>query len=207
MPYLRISTPGGVVTPDELQQLAVLSRQWALGKIEVGFRQDLLLFCTDTQYPKLRQQLISQGFEAEEAKPKHPNIVSSLVAQNIFPQLSWLRSGDYLDLLDSFDFKPRLKVNLIDPTQELIRPLTGELNFIASSMPSFWFLAINLPSLGEVQIWPQLLDGEQIADWVKHIEQVWFENKEMTENGHTFNELYTRVTAQFVDVHALFKKN
>lgn len=180
MPFLRVLTPGGVVTPDELQQLAALSRQWALGKIEVGFRQDLLLSCTDAQLPKLQQQLSLQGFHVENITPIHPNIVSSVVAQNIFPQLSWLRSGDYLDILDAFDFQPRLKVNLIDPTQELIRPLTGELNFIASSTPSFWFLAMNLPHLEGTFIWPKLLDGEQIADWVKHIEKEWFERTTLT---------------------------
>ena len=160
MPFLRICTPGGVVTPDELQQLAVLSRQWALGKMEVGFRQDLLLPCTEAQIRALRQQLEKQGFQVEDATPLHPNIVPSVVAQNIFPQLSWLHSGDYLDILDAFDFQPRFKVNLIDPTQELIRPLTGELNFIASSTPSSWYLAVNLPDLGSTHVWPKLLDGE-----------------------------------------------
>jgi Nitrite/Sulfite reductase ferredoxin-like half domain len=201
MPFLRISTPGGVVTPDELQRLAALSRQWALGKMEVGFRQDLLLPCTDTQIPALRQQLGMQGFQVEDATPTHPNIVSSVVAQNIFPQLSWLRSGDYLDILDAFDFQPRFKVNLIDPTQELIRPLTGELNFIASSTSSFWYLVVNLPDLGGTHVWPKLLDGEQIALWVKHIESYWFERlaffKKVAHSTPTFDELYEAVTAKF----------
>jgi hypothetical protein len=202
MPFLRISTPGGVVTPDELKRLASLSRQWALGKMEVGFRQDLLLPCTDTQIRALRQQLEKQGFQVEDALPSHPNIVSSVVAQTIFPQLSWLRSGDYLDILDTFDFQPRFKVNLIDPTQELIRPLTGELNFIASSTPSFWYLAVNLPQLGSTHVWPKLLDGEQIALWVKHIEDYWFERlaffKDIPHSTPTFDELYEAVTAKFL---------
>lgn len=201
MPYLRILAPGGVVTPDELQRLAALSRQWALGKMEVGFRQDLLLPCTDTQIPALRQQLGVQGFQVEDATPTHPNIVSSVVAQNIFPQLSWLRSGDYLDILDAFDFQPRFKVNLIDPTQELIRPLTGELNFIASSTPSFWYLVVNLPDLGGTHAWPKLLDGEQIALWVKHVESYWFGQRALSKNvpysTPTFDELYEAVTAKF----------
>ncbi|MFN8347608.1 MAG: hypothetical protein U0X91_21570 [Spirosomataceae bacterium] len=197
MPFLRISTPGGVVTPDELQRLAALSRQWALGKIEVGFRQDLLLHCTDTQLPALRQQLGRQGFATEAAAPAHPNIVSSVVAQNIFPQLSWLRSGDYLDILDSFDFQPRLKVNFIDPTQELIRPLTGELNFIASALPSFWYLAINFPDWDSTHVWPKLLDGEQAALWVKHIEARYFEHKANSGALPSFNALYEAVTARF----------
>ena len=163
MPYLRIATQGGVITPDELQRLAMLAKKWALGKIEVGFRQDLLIPCTDSQRSLLRSQLMSEGFGVEEAEAVHPNIVSSLVAQNIFPQLSWLRSGDYLDILDEFTFKPRLKINLIDPTQELIRPLTGELNFIASPTPSFWYLVVNLSELGGIHVWPKLVDGEQIA--------------------------------------------
>ena len=201
MPFLRISTPGGVVSPDELQRLAALSRQWALGKIEVGFRQDLLLPCTDAQIPALRQQLGREGFQVEDATPTHPNIVSSVVAQNIFPQLSWLRSGDYLDILDAFDFRPHFKVNLIDPIQELIRPLTGELNFIASSTSSFWYLVVNLPDLGGTHVWPKLLDGEQIALWVKHMEDYWFERlaffKDIPHSTPTFDELYEAVTAKF----------
>ncbi|AXE20144.1 hypothetical protein DR864_21520 [Runella rosea] len=193
MAYLRILTPGGVVTPDELQQLAALSRQWALSKIEVGFRQDLLLPCTDSQLSALRLQLGLQGFQVEEAIPAHPNIVSSVVAQNIFPKLSWLRSGDYLDILDSFDFQPSLKLNLIDPTQELIRPLTGELNFVASPTPSFWYLAVNLPALGTLQVWPELIDGEQIPDWVRTIENTL----KGPESIDSFDKLFQTVTTQF----------
>ncbi|RDB06148.1 hypothetical protein [Runella aurantiaca] len=193
MAYLRILTPGGVVTPDELQQLAALSRQWALSKMEVGFRQDLLIPCTDSQLSALRLQLGLQGFQVEEAVPTHPNIVSSVVAQNIFPKLSWLRSGDYLDILDSFDFLPTLKLNLIDPTQELIRPLTGELNFVASPTPSFWYLAVNLPALGTLQVWPELVDGEQIPDWVRAIENAL----NVPEPIDSFDALFQTVTARF----------
>lgn len=195
MPYLRIATQGGVITPDELQRLAILAKKWALGKIEVGFRQDLLIPCTDSQRSLLRSQLMSEGFGIEEAAAVHPNIVSSLVAQNIFPQLSWLRSGDYLDILDEFTFKPRLKINLIDPTQELIRPLTGELNFIASPTPSFWYLVVNLSELGGIHVWPKLVDGEQIADWVQHIEKIWLENP---PPNRSFEELYGTVSKTFM---------
>ena len=194
MPYLRIATQGGVITPDELQRLALITKKWALGKIEVGFRQDLLIPCTDSQRSLLRSQLMSEGFGVEEAEAVHPNIVSSLVAQNIFPQLSWLRSGDYLDILDEFTFKPRLKINLIDPTQELIRPLTGELNFIASPTPSFWYLVVNLSELGGIHVWPKLVDGEQIADWVQHIEKIWLENP---SPNRSFEELYETVSKTF----------
>jgi len=195
MPYLRILLPGGVVPPDELQRLAALTKKWALAKIEVGFRQDLLIASTDAQLPLLRQQLSLQGFIVEESHAVHPNIVSSLVAQTIFPQLSWLRSGDYLDILDEFTFQPRLKVNLIDPTQELMRPLTGELNFIASPTPSFWYLVINLPQLEGTHIWPKLVDGEQIADWVKHIEGYYFDN--LSKRPLSFDTLFSKVMAQF----------
>ncbi|MCA0230750.1 MAG: hypothetical protein LCH91_09835 [Bacteroidetes bacterium] len=194
MQYLRIATQGGVITPDELQRLALIAKKWALGKIEVGFRQDLLIPCTDSQRSLLRSQLMSEGFGVEEAAAVHPNIVSSLVAQNIFPQLSWLRSGDYLDILDEFTFKPRLKINLIDPTQELIRPLTGELNFIASPTPSFWYLVVNLSELGGIHVWPKLVDGEQIADWVQHIEKIWLENP---PPNRSFEELYGTVSKTF----------
>lgn len=195
MPYLRIATQGGVITPDELQRLAILAKKWALGKIEVGFRQDLLIPCTDSQRSLLRSQLMSEGFGIEEAAAVHPNIVSSLVAQNIFPQLSWLRSGDYLDILDEFTFKPHLKINLIDPTQELIRPLTGELNFIASPTPSFWYLVVNLSELGGIHVWPKLVDGEQIADWAQHIEKIWLENP---PPNRSFEELYGTVSKTFM---------
>lgn len=194
MPYLRIATQGGVITPDELQRLAMLAKKWALGKIEVGFRQDLLVPCTDSQRSLLRSQLMSEGFGVEEAAAVHPNIVSSLVSQNIFPQLSWLRSGDYLDILDEFTFRPRLKINLIDPTQELIRPLTGELNFIASPTPSFWYLVINLSELGGIHVWPKLIDGEQIAAWVQHIEKIWLKNP---PPNCSFEELYGTVSKAF----------
>ena len=42
MNFLRIQAAGGYISPDKLQQLASVSKKYALGKIEIGFRQDLL---------------------------------------------------------------------------------------------------------------------------------------------------------------------
>lgn len=189
MPFLRILTPGGLVTPDQLRQIAALARQYALGKIEFGFRQDILINCTDNQLIELKNQIVMAGFQAEAEVPIHPNIVSSVVAQNIFPQLSWLRSGDYLDIIDAFEFQPRFKINLVDPSQELIRPLTAELNFIASPTPSFWYLVVNFGRMSSPHIWPHLLDSEQIANWVEAIEQ--------SSDNLDFDALYRSVTARF----------
>jgi Nitrite/Sulfite reductase ferredoxin-like half domain len=192
---LRIQTPGGIITPDELLRLSRIAKKAALGQIEVGFRQDLLVSCHDVQREKLQQMLIDEGFWVEDTTPEHPNIVSSVVAQNIFDKTTWLRSGDYLDVLDSFDFRPRLKVNLIDPAQELIRPLTGELNFIAAaSTPQFWYLVVNLPELGPHYVWDSLLDGEEIAQWVAEIERHWLSDNRPA----TFDALYRCTTKGFL---------
>ena len=173
MNFLRTQAAGGYISPDKLQQLASVSKKYALGKIEIGFRQDLLVNSTSKQLSELRNQLGVSGFQVEEANATHPNVVSSMVARNIFPKTSWLRSGDYLDILNSFTFAPRLKVNIIDPIQELIRPLTGQLNFIAASdTPQFWYLALNFSVFDEIKIWSHLVDGEEIAEWTKAIEEV-----------------------------------
>jgi len=185
MDFLRIHAAGGYISPDKLQQLAVLSKKYALGKIEVGLRQDLMVSSTSKQLSDLRNQLGSNGFTVEEANATHPNVVSSMVARNIFPKTSWLRSGDYLDMLNSFTFAPRLKVNIIDPVQELIRPFTGQLNFIAASdTPQFWYLALNFSVFEEIKIWPHLVDGEEIVDWTKAIEAIWFASQ--IDNFETF---------------------
>ncbi|TAF97355.1 MAG: hypothetical protein EAZ32_12605 [Cytophagia bacterium] len=191
--FVRVLVAGGVITPDELQRLAVVAQQHAQGSIEVGFRQDLLLACATDQAAALHTALGEEGFWVEAPQPIHPNIVSSVVAQNIFDKTSWLRSGDYLDILDSFDFKPRLKVNLIDPAQELIRPLTGELNFIAAAhTPQFWYLVVKFPEWDKSYVWNKLIDGEEIAQWVHQIERHWFEKQPLT-----FDELCGLVNEGF----------
>ena len=114
MNFLRIQAAGGYISPDKLQQLAVLSKKYALGKIEIGFRQDLLVNSTSKQLSELRNQLGINGFQVEEANATHPNVVSSMVARNIFPKTSWLRSGDYLDILNIGEAIARLEKPFLD---------------------------------------------------------------------------------------------
>jgi hypothetical protein len=66
-----------------------------------------------------------------------------------------------------------LKINIVDPLQNLVPLFTGELNFIASTYPAYWYLYVHFSKFGKRQLWPFLIDGEDISRLSKLIEEVY----------------------------------
>ena len=93
--------------------------------------------------------MLEQTFKAINAQYEinsfqYQNICSSYVTVDLIPGKSWLVSYVYINILDSFDYEPKLRINVVDPSQGLVPLFTGNINFIASSMDNYWYIYLRL---------------------------------------------------------------
>src|SRR3546814_17668159 len=75
----------------------------------------------------------------------------------IFNQPRWLREGIYKDILASFEFVPKLKVNIVDANQSLVPYYAGNLNFVSSDVGNFWHVFIRWPKTNRIFEWSSLV--------------------------------------------------
>jgi hypothetical protein len=125
--------------------------------------------------PAAIEGLAKTGLPFDPEPDRKANIVTSYGATGMYPATHWLLAGTYLDILEQFEYQPRLKINLTDPQQPLIPRFSGELNFIASPSPTCWHLYVQLHAFGSHgQLWPALIGSEDIARLCYTIEQVYY---------------------------------
>ena len=169
----RVFIKGGILSPSELKQIINYAEALGLNAIHFGSRQDIIIpehldnAEVDDQYPKLTTSMISDIH--------YQNIVSSYVAADIFPSTNWLSSATYLYILEEFKFTPRLKINIVDPKQQLVPLFNGQLNFIASDHEDYWYLQIRLSNWEKPVYYPVLIFSWDIASISKVIEDVYLE--------------------------------
>ena len=171
--HIRIYCPGGVVSAAALREITVTGFYLGSPYLQLGLRQDIVFPLADKEAQnRLRQEnclaQIPKNFKGDD----QPNIVSSLPAAEIFPSTDWIAPGVYHEILNLFDFRPKLKVNLIDPKQDLICHFTGDINFLASTVPNYWYLYWRRPGQDPLNRWPSLISGNKIADVVKNLETI-----------------------------------
>jgi len=174
---IKINLPGGIVAAGDLLVILNAAEKAGISKVSLGNRQQLFLSVTDDELEDLEHEFLMEDIEFEKDSDTYPNIISSYVSEDIFSISNWLREGVYKDILDGFDFKPKLKINLVDNNQNFIPFFTGNLNFIASGISNFWHLHIRFPKSNHFYAWPKLVYTEDIAALSKLIENVIFENK------------------------------
>ena len=127
----------------------------------------------------------------------HPNIISAYAIEDVFYHADWLREGVYKDILDLFDYRPQLKINLVDNNQTFFPFFTGNLNFIASGTSNYWYLYIRFPKTNILYAWPSLVYSEDIPGLSSAIESAIFANKEQFYDQPAIegNVLHRLVTA------------
>ena len=138
---------GGVTSPGELKDCIAMLEAAGLKEVYFGSRQDLL-FPLEVNDEHL--DVISKFNVEIEPNRSYQNIVCSYVSADIFDMTYWLKGSTYLYILEGFDFKPKLKINITDPKQRLVPLFNGNLNFIASDNEDYWYLNIKLPHWKEV---------------------------------------------------------
>jgi len=175
----RVLTKGGVLTPSYLNDILDVAGKAGNDTVFFGSRQDIL-FARHENSGKNEVQPIPGAVEYFDREFSYQNVVSSYVCVDILPSTSWVHSGTYLNVLEQIEYKHTLRVNLVDPKQNLIPLFFGNLNFIASQTPNYWFLYIKFDGQEEAKKWPGLIFTDDIANMAVHIEKIWIKTPEIT---------------------------
>jgi rubredoxin len=174
---IRAFVRGGFLSPVDLLKIMELSKSFGNDYILFGSRQDIMFPSNDLPEDHLEKAFsaININFELAGDQSIYQNIVSSYVAVNVVETTRWVKEDTYNVLIDSFEYKPKLKINLVDPLQSLVPLFTGELNFIASKEENYWYLYIRDARKGIIECWPRLIAGQDIAKISKEIEKLFLD--------------------------------
>ena len=175
---IRAFVRGGFLSPVDLLKIMELSASFGNNYILFGSRQDIMFPSNNLPEHHLEKAFSSINIEYELAghQSVYQNIVTSYVAVNVVETTNWVKEDTYNVLIDSFEYKPRLKINIVDPMQSLVPLFTGELNFIASREENYWYLYIRDARKGNIiECWPRLIAGQDIARISREIEKLFLE--------------------------------
>jgi rubredoxin len=175
---IRAFVKGGFLSPADLLKIMDASRFMGNNYVHFGSRQDIMF-----PYSGQREQDVARafskigiGYEQGSDQSVYQNIVTSYAAVNVVETTRWVKEDTYNVLIDAFDYKPKLKINIVDPLQGIIPLLTGELNFIASKEENYWYLYIRDPRKGNiVECWPRLIFGKDIPKVCKELETIFLD--------------------------------
>lgn len=175
---VRLFVKGGFLSPADL--LKIMDISWNLGNryIHFGSRQDILFPITNITSEALADTFASMAVDYEIGGDQSvcQNIVSSYASVNIVETTPWVKEDTYNVVIDSFDYKPRLKINIVDSLQSLVPMFTGELNYIPSKTENYWYLYIRDSRKGNtIECWPRLVFGQDIARLSRELEKVILE--------------------------------
>ena len=116
---------------------------------------------------------LNTDYELGSDQSVYQNIGSSYLAVNVVETMPWVKEDTYHVIIDNFDYRPKLKINIVDPVQSIVPLFTGELNFIASTEENYWYLYLRDPRKGNaVECWPMLVASQDIAKLSKELEDV-----------------------------------
>ncbi|HAS46472.1 MAG TPA: rubredoxin [Microscillaceae bacterium] len=193
---MRVFVKGGIISPGDLLKVIDISNKLGNKYVHFGSRQDILF--PATEHSRERLQEIFEPIQADYyfADEEYQNIMSSYVALDVMPNRQWLAPHIYHYILESFTYQPRLKVNLVDPLQSLVPLFTGNINFIASSIPDYWYLYLRLDQFS-TKPWrfPHLIYGLDIARISQAIEEIVH-----TEAFDNYVELHQKINER-IKVH------
>lgn len=184
----RMLIKGGVLSPSELKQVIAMAESKGLSSIYFGSRQDIIFPFVEKNnespapFPIINHNVVSDR--------EYKNIVSSYVSCDIFSSTSWLNGARYLYILESFNYYPKVKINITDPSQQLVPLFTGQINFIASEEEDYWYLYLRFSHWNGIQIYPALIYSWDIPTIAKAIESVY---EEVTDVNELFEEVSKEV--------------
>ena len=187
---LKINLPGGIVSPGSLQNILKLAHEAQVRQVRIGARQQLLMTVHYEQMRLFEKALKKQTIAYEINTDQFPNIISSYCGEDVFRTGDWLRESEYHTVLDQLDYQPRLKINLSDSNQSFTPFFTGNLNFIASPEPHFWYLYVRPRQSNQLFRWPDLIYTNDMGRVAKAVESAMLDDGQSNETG-----LYKAVTA------------
>ena len=180
---IRIYIPGGILSHNELIDVVTFAKKFKVRTIQLGLRQDINVLINRYYIDDVKLYLDNLKVDYEFDSRLGRNIVTSYAANGIFASENWLTEGAYLDIIDTFEYKPELRINIVDPNQGLIPLLTGNLNFIASKTNNYWYLHMDLPNwFTEMTEWPGLIYSDDISKVSQTLEDMYNANEKVTLN-------------------------
>lgn len=174
---VKVNIPGGIISAGDLAEILDSAGRCDVKYIRFGNRQQLYLLTEPEKIKDIERELITADIFYELDENSFPNICSSYVCTDLFSGTRWLSEGVFKDVLNSFDFSPRLKVNITDARQSLIPTLSGNLNFIAAELNNYWHFYIRFPKTNRLYIWPSLIYADEIARLCSEVEKQIFLNE------------------------------
>ncbi len=172
---IRAFVKGGILSPADLLKIMDISRNLGNKYVSFGSRQDIMFSTNGADETSIEKAFhtLNINYELGSDQSVFQNIVSSYVAVNVQETTSWVKEDTFHVVMDNLDYKPKLKINIVDPLQSIVPIFTGELNFIASAEENYWYLYIRDPRKGNaVECWPRLIAGTEIAKVSKALEEV-----------------------------------
>jgi len=185
---IKINLPGGFASAGDLYEILLIAENAGASQIRFGNRQQLYFTINNDSLEDLETEMLRAEINYETDNDLYPNIVSSYVADTIFNQEGWLREGVYKDILDLFDYQPRLKINLVDNQQTFVPFFSGNINFIAADTNNYWFMYIRFPKTGKQYCSPYLIYSDDIPLIAKAAERIILDNKHLFYDQDPVNE-------------------
>jgi rubredoxin len=193
---IKINFQGGIISPGDLLNILIAAGKAGITEVRFGLRQQLLFDVVNEDFPVLEEQLKQLDVEYEVDEDRHPNIVSSYPAEEVFINQTWLSEGVYKDIFDLVDYQPRLKINISDSNQSFTPLLTGNINWVASAQAQhFWHIFIRFPRTNVIYEWKEMVYTNDVARMSKHIENIILQHKELFYDNKQANgdDLFQRV--------------
>ncbi len=160
---VKINLPGGIVATGDLYTIVEAAEKARVEDLQFGVRQQLFCKIKDRHGEEFLRSLEAAGIFYETDKERFPNIISSYVTEGVFSKSTWLSEGLYKDILEGFDHRPGVKINLVESGQSFVPFFTGHLNFISSSLNNHWHLVVRRPGANELYGWERVVYSTDIG--------------------------------------------
>ncbi|WP_232834942.1 rubredoxin [Pleomorphovibrio marinus] len=168
---VRVFVKGGIISPGDFKKIIQTARSLGATYIHLGSRQDVLFPVKNKDIKVLDETFKSIQTNYDTDGESFQNIVSSFTALDVMPTTHWLASHIYHYVLDTFDYQPSLKINIVDPVQTLVPLFTGNINFIASNQDNYWYVFLRFSEIS-AKPWcaPELIFGYDLVHLAKALE-------------------------------------
>lgn len=180
---IKINLPGGIASPGYLKDILLAAWNAQVRKVRFGSRQQLLMIVHYEEMKSLEKDLKKLGIRYEINSERLPNIISSYCGEDVFRTGQWLGANEYHTVLDSIDCSPVLKINISDSNQSFTPFFTGNLNFISSPEPHFWYLYIRPKQGNSLYKWRELIYTNEIGRIAKEVEKCMLDEVYLDEEA------------------------
>jgi len=185
---VRVFVKGGIISTGDFYKVLLVAEKLGAEYINLGSRQDILFAAKETNKSVLDKEFEAINSHYEINSFQYQNIASSYVAQEIVSGKQWLASHIYHYILDSFDYRPKLRINIVDSSQSLVPLFTGQINFLASNQENFWYVYLRFKENSVPFQLPLLVYSEDLVKIARCIEQDELISQDLT-NSQVFDYL------------------